>query len=186
MQQLSTAWLNGTFCQLHFRCCFSCFSVCICLWFHCLLFLCSFRPYLYSWRCHLPVMKSSGCSDMLTTSRRKVQMTSLISRETWKTGTWSHLSKFSCVLKMFCTLQTHSRVDLLHGGAQSSCQKIRPGDATILRPVSVWFRCCGAEWAGAGMSVSGALKLCTSNIKCTIRHLITDLQLYTKRTDRNI
>ena len=70
------------------------------------------------------------------------------------TDACSHLYKCNqCILGMFsglsfvcvfvcvcvCVLQAHRRADLLHGGAQSSCQEVWSGDAAILCPVPVWF-----------------------------------------------
>ncbi len=75
-----------------------------------------------------------------------------------------------------CVLQTHSRVDLLHGGAQSSRQEVRSCDAAILRPVPVRFWCCGAEWAGAGMNTYAYTNAYTELWKCT--HL-THIYSYT-------
>lgn len=63
-----------------------------------------------------------------------------------------------------CVLQTHSRVDLLHGGAQSSRQEVRPCDAAILRPVPVRLWCRGAEWTGAGTNThTHALQILPQN-----------------------
>lgn len=49
---------------------------------------CPARPYSCSWRCHLPVTRSSGCFDTQTTSRRKAQTTSSTSMQTCTSTTF--------------------------------------------------------------------------------------------------
>lgn len=81
----ANCWCNWSFWHIHFRIFCECVSVCNSSTYltQYLLLLCSIRPYLYLWHCHLLVMRSSGCFGMLTTSRRKAQTTLLISRQTY-------------------------------------------------------------------------------------------------------